>query len=858
LLERDEPLAALSQALALTRECGRLVSLSGEAGIGKSSLLRAFAQAERNSVRFLWGGCDALQTPSPLGPLVDIAADLGGDTAQRLRAAVPRHDLFAAFVGDLAKLEGPTAVIFEDVHWADEATLDLLKYAGRRIDRTHALLVVTWRDDEVDLDHAIHRVLGEWRHSLTLRLQLKPLSIDAVRRLAGGSRDAVALHTVTCGNPFFVTEVLGTDCESVPASVRDAVLARRAGLSADARAVLDFVSIVPSRAELPLLEAALETPAAAIERCIAAGLLRSESNAVMFRHELARMAVASALPVPRALNYHRRVFETLLSHFDSNAMLARVVHHAAACGAVDAIVQYAPAAARQAAALGAHRQALEHYRRALEHRDRLSNEAKAQLIESCAYEYYVTGQEQAARDTQREALELWQRLDVTLAIGRNVRWLSRVSWFAGDRDAAEAYANEAIAVLQKLPETTELAMAYSNRAQLDMLKDDLDSCVAWASRAIELAQRLDAPDVLSHALNNLGTARANAGDAAGSAQLEQSLELALSRDLHEHAARAYTNLGSGAVKSQDYAAARHWLQRGIAYSSERDLDAWTQYMLAWRARLHAETGAWASACSDAAAVISAPRVAVVSRIPALAALGLVHARRGDSDAQDILDEALILARPTREPQRLIPILSAHAELAWLSGRTAGLDDFVREALESVTLEGSSVESERLRYCLRKLGVDDASLIDDGPYGRLLRGEWESAAAYWSAKGCPYEQGEALLEGDVAAVKRGLELFQTLGAVPAAARAQQRLRQLGAQRIPRGRRSSTRAHPAGLTSRESDILGLIARGFNNPDIAAKLFVSRKTVEHHVSSILGKLDVPSREEAAIRAREEGWLG
>ena len=276
LLERDEPLAALKQALELTQHHGNLVAISGEAGIGKSSLLEAFARNEDGGAEFLWGRCDALKTPSPLGPLIDIAGSVGSNTTERLRASVPRHELFATVVDDLARRTHPIAVIFEDVHWADEATLDLLQYVGRRIDHTAAVMIITWRDDQVDLDHAIHRVLGSWRRDNTLHIQLQPLSIEAVRQLAGSSRDALALYNVTGGNPFFVTEALSATNEAVPLTVREAMLARRAGLDADARAVLDFVAIVPSRTEYTLLDAALRPSRGAVERCISAGLLKSE------------------------------------------------------------------------------------------------------------------------------------------------------------------------------------------------------------------------------------------------------------------------------------------------------------------------------------------------------------------------------------------------------------------------------------------------------------------------------------------------------------------------------------------------------------------------------------------------------
>ena len=408
------------------------------------------------------------------------------------------------------------------------------------------------------------------------------------------------------------------------------------------------------------------------------------------------------------------------------------------------ILDYAPAAARQAAIMGAHRQAVEHYRLALAHSDQLSEPAKANLLESFAYENYVTGDIESAREARRMALVLWTRLDVPLAIGRNVRWLSRLAWFAGDRAEAETYANDAIDVLSRLDETAELAMAYSNRSQLDMKVWNLIGSIHWGSQSIELARRLSAVDVLSHALNNVGSARANAGDPAGILQLEESLDIALSNDLHEHAARAFTNLASCEITKRNYVDARHWLQRGLAYTAERDLDAWNLYMQALRATLSAETGAWFLACEDAEAVLAAPRTTTVSRIAALSALGRVHVRRGDADALAVLDEALILARPIREAQRLIPILTARAELAWLTGRPEEISTCIGEALETVSVNNPSGECEVLTYWLWKAGtMESGDAVGNGPHALLMKGDWRAAAAYWLSKGCRYEYAESI-------------------------------------------------------------------------------------------------------------------
>ena len=858
LIEREDALAVLAHAIGLARATGQLVSVSGEAGVGKSSLLRAFAAREAPAIRVLWGYCEALGTPRPLGPLLDLAPGLGGRTAKALAAGSPPHDVFAAFVEDLARPASPIVAVFEDVHWADEATLDLLQYVGRRISHTRAVVAVSWRDDEVSADHPIYRVLGDWRGGLH-RIELRPLSVVAVEQLAAGARDARAVHALTGGNPFFVTELLSDAADTVPASVREAVLARRARLDAPARAVLDLVSVVPLRAELELISRALDSTASELESCVTAGLLQgSGPQAVSFRHELARLAVADSLPSPRVADCHRRVLKALVARPDREQVLARIVHHADACGDPDALLEYAPAAARQAAALGAHRQAVDHYRRALQHVGALSRETRAQLTEALAYEHYLTSDIEAARETQHQALELWRQLDVPLAVGRNVRWLSRLAWFAGDREEAQRRADEAIAVLGGLPESEELAMAFSNRSQLDMLSNDLAPCIAWGTKAIELARRLGSDCVLCHALNTVGTMRMVVGELEGRAQLEESLRLALAGDHHEHAARAYTNLSSTEVVRRNYGQAKRWLDRGILYCAERDLDSWNLYMLAYRARLRAETGVWQSACADAEAVITAPVASTVSRIPALAALGLVRLRRGDPGARRPLDEALTLARRTGEVQRLVPVLLAQAELAWLDGRSADVEEAVREGLAALGSCVRAFDREALWYWRWKIDATRVRDVNhDGPFGHLIRGEWKVAADLWGQLGCPYERGLALLEGDLTAVQQALDIFHGLGAAPAADRARQRLREMGLVRVPRGRRPSTRAHPSGLTRRESEVLELLGLGLRNPQIADRLFVAPKTVEHHVSSILAKLEVPTREAAVAHARHRGWL-
>jgi DNA-binding CsgD family transcriptional regulator len=865
LLERETALGALGHALVASRTHGQIAAISGEAGVGKTSLLEALSAREGAGTPFLWGACEALATPRPLGPLLDMAADLGSDVEALLASVAPRHQVFAAFAASVARRSVAPVVVFEDVHWADEATLDLLRFIARRIPRLRALVVVTWRADEVGADHPLHRVLGEMPAGSTHRIDLEPLSLDAVTSMAGDSDNAHAVYALTSGNPFFVTELLRASDDGVPASVRQAILARRIALPVEARQVVDLLSVVPARAEIDLVRRCSTSATDALTPAVDAGLLTFDGRALGFRHELARLAVLESLPLLRVQELHRLVLGALSESADRVGALARLVHHAVRAGDAEAVQRFAPAAARQAACLGAHREAAAHYRTALGWSDSLEMSARAEIMELLSYECYLTGDITAARDASTDALDLWRQLDTPKAIGRNIRWLSRLAWFLGDHAMARQRAVEALDVLSPLGEDEELAMAMSNRSQLHMLAHENEPCIALGRRAIDMARRLGSVKALSHALNNVGTGLLGIGDLSGRQLQEESLTLALEHDLHEHAARAFTNLSTGGIHGRDYEYAHRWLEPGINYSVERDLDSWRLYMLAWRARLLAETGHWQESEAVAISVIGDPRVTVVARIPALTTMGLIHARQGRQDAADLLREALRLAHPTAEPQRIVPVRSARAELAWLQGR---LDDSRAEAeagLHLVSERDGFLDWEILRHLQWRAergrrgahAGADANSVARGPHGLHMRGDWRAAADAWERIGCPYERAQALADGDVPAMEEALQLFLALGATPAADRVRQGLRKVGVTRLKRGPRSSTRAHPAGLTRRESEILALLARRLSNPAIGERLFVSPKTVEHHVSAILGKLEVSTREEAVVEARRRGWL-
>lgn len=859
LLEREPFLAELEAILnGVASRQGRVVFVSGEAGIGKTWLVERFAETHKTKARLLWGACDALFTPRPLGPLHDIARQVKGHLLTLFDQQAPRASIFAAALDEMEKSQATSITVIEDVHWADEATLDLLKFLSRRINRINSMLIVTYRDDEVGADHPLRLVLGDLSPRSIVRLRLPPLSETAVGQLAASAgRSIEDLYSVTGGNPFFVTEALASKESGVPVTVRDAVLSRAVRLSPNARTVLELVSVVPARTELWLLNATINPDDSIIDEIVSAGMLQSDGEAIAFRHELARLAVEDSIATARRRSLHQLVLKALLNR-GSATLLARVVHHAAQAGDGAAVLNYAPGAAKQAAALKAHRESASHYQTALQYADKLPLEERARLLECRSYECYLTNQGDEALQARREALDIWRQVGDQAREGDNLRWISRLSWWLGLKAEAESYASEAVTVLENLPAGQELAMAYSNRAQLHMLADEQQQAVFWGTRAIALAQDLGATETLIHALNNVGTAELISHQEQGRIKLEDSLRLALANNFEEHVARAFTNLASAAVRYRNYHLALRYLNDGIAYTSERDMDSMTLYMRAWRARAHFEQGNWDSASDDASFVLGHFEVAAITRIPALAVLGHVRVRRGDPDAARLLAEAHKLAMHTQELQRIAPVASALAEGYWLKGELEQLLDQASLVLKMAKGHDDPWLHGEFAFWIWRAGgtVATEEKIAE-PYALHMTGDWRAAAAAWKEIGCPYEEAMALADGDEPARLAALESFKKLGAGPAAERLSQALRATGVRGIPRGPRPSTKDNAAGLTSRQMEVLALMADGFANAEIAERLFISPKTVDHHVSAILAKLDTHTRVEAVTLALQSGLI-
>lgn len=858
LLEREAEVQELERALAEGRDGrGCIVLVSGEAGIGKTRLVRAFMDEHAGATRVLWGACDDLSTPRPLGPFRDIAVNDDRDLAAVFASQPTRTEVFDGVLATLTDSGRPTVMVVEDVHWADGATLDVLKFLGRRVERMPVVIVITYRDDEVNPEHPLTGVLGDLPAAVTHRLVPQPLSRDAVATLAGaysGSKDR--LFAATGGNPFLVTEVLSVPEFPVPPSVRDAVLARLGRLSPGSRSLVETAAIVPGRAERSLIAAVTEFDGGELDEARRRGLLEYDASSVWFRHELVRGAVRDSVTAEHRRQLNDAVLAALIA---VDADVARIVHHAQEADNRAAIVRYGPVAARQAADASSHREALTHYRLSAAYLDSLSTSDQAALLLAYGVECYLTNEAVEGLDAAQRAVELFRIANDAEREGAALRLLSRLHWWLGDPKQAEATGLQSVEVLEAVDDSSNLPMSYSNLSQLSMLAQDAATAERWATKAIASARAVGDQAALAHALNNLGSTQARAGDLAGLDLLKESLDVSLSGNLEDHAGRAYANLNWTLLDYRMFDEARRYLDAGLAYVEKRELEGSRYYMIAERARLHLEQGEWLAAEEDAAWVVGRPEQPGITRMPALATLAVLKVRRGDTDADEVIAEARALADPTGELQRLAPVAIARAELAWLRGDVAALRNAIEPVYEQALAAPQPWVLDELAFWLWRSGGRPTIPFDRGTaYAIQIQGHWAAAAAAWAELGCPYQEATALMDAlEPDPLLASLATLDRLGADPAAGLVRHKLHALGVRGIPRGPRPSTRANPAGLTARQLEVLQFLAQDLTNAQIGERLYVSPKTIDHHVSAILAKLEAPTRRDAARIGVELGLV-
>jgi DNA-binding CsgD family transcriptional regulator/tetratricopeptide (TPR) repeat protein len=855
LLERSEPLSALCEHLdaVMASSRGRLVLLGGEAGVGKTALVRRFAGERSATTRTLFGACDPLFTPRPLGPFLDVAQQSGGEFEELVLSGRRPYDVITALMRELRR-RPPAILILDDLQWADEATLDVLRLLGRRVENVPALVIGTYRDDALERAHPLRLLVGELRGEGTVRIKLAPLSAAAVAELAAPCGvDPEELYRQTGGNPFFVTEVLASGDAGIPHSVRDAVLARASRLSTEARSLLEAVAMVPPRAELWMLEALSPDSLHRLDECINGGMLSAEASGVGFRHELARLAVAESVSPDRSLMLHRRALVVLAAPPTGAPDLSRLAHHAEAARDAAAVLRFAPAAGARASLLGAHREASAQYESALRYAHMLSPVERAQLLQEHSHESFLIDRFGPAIDSETRALGLYRQIGDRKKEGDSLRRISQLQRCGGDSRAAARSIGEAIAILETLPESLELALAYCGWTMVCMNAEDIEATFRTGPRAMDLAERFGDTESLVHVLNSVGTMEMLMGVPGGREKLERSLELAFEAGLDEQVGRAYLNLADVLVRLRNYGGFDELIERGLDFCTGRGLDLWRLYLHDSRATAELQRGHITESV-QAAEIVLRNRETHLPKFSALLVIALVRARRGDPDVWQLLDEARSIAISEGELQFLVPASVARAEAAWLEGNLEAVKADTDEAFQSSLDRGAGWYLGEIATWRRRAGIHDEVTLDVAPqWAAELAGDHVRAAQVWTELGCPYDAAIALSGADDdQTLRESLAALQRLGAKAAVSIVSRRLRERGVRGLSRGPRESTLENRYHLTAREVEVLDLVAQGLRDAGIAQRLFLSEKTVHHHVSAILRKLGVSTRTQAAAQIR------
>ena len=856
LLERSDVLDQLEMGLRdAAAGRGRLIAITGQAGIGKTALVSTFVRTRASGARILSAACDDLAVPRPLGPFIDLAPVVGHDLRETLVGDPDSGSVFALVIGELERPPRPVVLVLDDLQWVDQATLDLLTYIARRIERLPVLLILSSRDDSVAAT-GLRRVVVAAARGVTTRAELAPLSIAAVAQMVG--ERAAEVHARTGGIPFYVHALKEHGVESVPGSVRDVVLAQIGGLPDETQRLLELLAIDPSGirpTELDQASPEWERHAAYAEQ---AGLLVHADDAVGFMHELAREAVRDTLPTVRRRELHRQLLATL----GPDADVARVVHHARAADDIARLVPASLTAARAARSLHAHEQALAHYQRLAAHLHGLPDgDVRAAVMEEHAEELLAAGQLEQAVGSLADAIrcrrELGHEREHGRLLARRASYLAQLGRHAEERAALDA----ALEVLEPIqPRGAELAHAYIYRASHHLDEWDLSAAHRYAESGLEVADAAGADDLRAYAMIMLGAAQA-AGrqDEAGLGVLAGAVALAADIGHPGLVDAARGELVETLLDRHDLDAAGIELDHALAHAELHQHHGIHARFTVQRSRLLMYRGDLHGGLSTANEAVRATSASSLVHWQARLQAAWALTRLGDPSAgvavADVGRKAAGLA--VRFRARYVAL---DAEYGWLHGRQVDLQALADLQQRALRTGVPWVAGDLTRWLFRHGQPTDATAaILVHPLRATLDGDAAAASREWSARGEPYEAAMAGHDSsESAALLEALKLADGLDARPLGELIRRRLRALGIRRLPRGPLPATRKNPAGLTDRQSEVLVRLVDGLTNAEIAQELVLSKRTVENHVSAVLAKLGVASRAEAAGRARSLGLLG
>lgn len=850
LIERGLQLRMLTDAISTPE--GQVVLISGEAGHGKTTLLSHFLGDLNHRFTVLSAACEPLGIPAPFAPLYELLDRVPVEVADAIRSGANRPDVYAAVL-DFLKNDRIILVI-EDVHWADELTLGLIRFLGRRMSATPSTLIVTHRSEEVDQSPSLRLVIADLG-SQAVRVDLPALSVEGVAEMTLGlDLDPEQVHAATLGNPFFVEEVVRHPDLRVPPTVQNAVLANVDRLSEAAREVLFMVALSPEGIDLDILIGSVADAEACIEVGLRRLLLAYSGSRVLCRHDLIRESIVQSMPPLVAMSLHRRLLDGVEGRAEGTVDTARLAYHAVGAGDAVRALHYSLQAAEDSRALGAHRQAAFHLSNALLFSDAMDPRVLEDVLLSAAMEHCVINHFEISVELAERRIDL-ARTPATEGQAR--AWLS---FFLHRLNDLEGCGREALAAIESLgaqPESEELALSLAVIAWRELVIGNYEGAIRYGDDAIDAARASGALQIEVHAATTAGTARFLQHDPSGRDQVEAAVQLGLSVDTGEFAARALNNLGLLSLLRGHPAEARETFERMVEYTQSQELDAWYVAAIATRATLSVLQGLWDQADLDLEVVVG-QRTCLQTEIETLNTAALLRSRRGDPGAADLVNQVLERVEGFHDHEASTVACALAMEAAWMGLLPPGdVESRYRTMSTAPELQNDTAGRGLLAYWAIRLGWELPAGRIPGPAGLEHAGRVAEASSWWEDRGYPVEAAVTLAVSKDTEVDQAFARLTSLGAEGVMRGLRRELTRRGSNRIPRGHRPATRQDPAGLTTRQREVLALVARGLSNAEIAEELFISEKTAGHHVSAILAKLGVASRTQATAVSISRGWV-
>jgi DNA-binding CsgD family transcriptional regulator len=850
LVERDEHLQALTEVFAEPSQSGSVVLLSGEVGFGKTSLLHAGLDTLDHKWRVLLAASEPLDVPAAFTPLYDLIGELPPELQHDIRSGTGRMPVYLGML-DLVKNDRVILVI-EDVHWADEATLGLVRYLGKRMGATESVLIVTFRSEEINVNPPLRLVVADLG-PLATRIELPALTVSGVEELAKGTGlDPGHVHEATLGNPFFVDEVLRHPDIALPPTIQYAVLANAAQLPADALEFVNTVALSPDGVPLADIGELGDPTGSHCDLAFSRRLVTSARGQVSCRHELIRQSLVEALPPATKRRLHKRLLAHIERTSSDSRDMARLAYHAIGASDVEKAAEYSLIAGDYAAAGGAHRQAAFHFANALEFSDVIETSTLTAALLSAAREHnYINAFETAVALSRRRLGLAGSRLEEARARA----WVAFFENRLNNSHAAAEEAEAALEVLRGTDQSEELAVALAVLATETFIRGDMRNAILIAEEALSIARSCGSIEMEINASTTMGTARYYLGEPDGLAQVEAAARRGIEAHAGEFGAKALNNLGVLARSAWRLGDARKWFLDLQEYSTANELDAWYIAAVITSAGIAVEMGLW----DDADAfleVVAGQRTCFSSEVEMLVIAATLRIRRADPGAAEMVETVFDRLETYSDVWTRIEACVMAMEAAWTGiipvERVAAM---YQDTIEIVP-DGDHYSRAMLALWALRLGWEPPPGDITGPTGLEITGQASEAAAEWDR--CGYRIQSIISRASTPEPDLD-EVFSDLVALGAdgVARGLRRdLQRRGVKRVPRGERASTRENPAGLTVRETEVLSLLAEGLSNATIAEKLFITKKTASHHVSSVLVKLNVSSRGQAVALAVANGW--